>query len=159
MGWHDAAVHGVGFEDDGESTRLLLDVDYILRWVEPEPPSVYYSFFIAPATLVFENVDRLEADMTPANAGERTLLLIADIQRGEPESESDRTSGVRPWVISGHNFGCSFVASGFHQHLRRAPVHVNGSQRLSSRERGGRLRPAGGTASVGRTIAWASVHE
>jgi hypothetical protein len=55
MGWHDNAVHAISFADD-ESSRLLLDLDYILRWLQPEPPKKNFSFLIAPATLIFENV-------------------------------------------------------------------------------------------------------
>ena len=36
MGWHDATVHAIGFdEDELWSERLLLDLDYIVEWIEP----------------------------------------------------------------------------------------------------------------------------
>src|SRR5947209_5626308 len=53
MSWHDATVHGIGFdEDELWAERLLLDLDYIVSWVKPTPPDEHYSFLVAPATLV-----------------------------------------------------------------------------------------------------------
>src|SRR6266550_2747235 len=103
MGWHDATVHAIGFDQDEESARLLFDIDYIVRWIDPVPPSEYYSFLIAPATLVFENVWNVEAEVTTQNAGERTLLVVADLDRGEPQNEWERNLGLRQWTIHGHN--------------------------------------------------------
>jgi hypothetical protein len=41
MGWHDCRIHAVSVaehEDDTlPPTRLLLDLDYIVRWVDPAP--------------------------------------------------------------------------------------------------------------------------
>jgi hypothetical protein len=41
----------VAVEDDGWS-RLLLDLDFIVTVVHPEPPKRVLSFWVAPATLV-----------------------------------------------------------------------------------------------------------
>lgn len=58
MGWHDCRIRAVSiteYEDDTvPPTRLLLDLDYIVRWVDPVPPEKHFTFWIAPATLVFE---------------------------------------------------------------------------------------------------------
>src|SRR5690348_9572503 len=38
MGWHDASVHAIAFheEEHGAQDALLLDLDYIVRWLDPE---------------------------------------------------------------------------------------------------------------------------
>ncbi|WP_343967083.1 hypothetical protein [Kribbella koreensis] len=48
MGWHDCRVHAVSigeYEDDAlPPARLLLDLDYIVRWVEPERSERHFTF-------------------------------------------------------------------------------------------------------------------
>lgn len=56
MWWHDATVHALAFEESDDQAALLINLDYIVRWIEPQPPSRNSSFLVAPATLVFENV-------------------------------------------------------------------------------------------------------
>ena len=133
MGWHDATIHAVGFQHEGDSAQLLLDLDYIIRWIEPAPPTEHYSFLIAPATLVFENVWDVEGDIT----AERTLLVIADLERTGPEDDRQENLGLQRWTVHGHNLALSFLASGFRQHIRRAATHVTHAQRLRGDERGG----------------------
>jgi hypothetical protein len=137
MGWHDAVVHALGFQHEDDAAHLLLDLDYIFRWIDPQPPSEYYSFLIAPATLVFEDVWDLEGDLTAENAGERTQLVIADLRRGEPEDAKQASLGLRRWTIDGHNFELTFLASGYRQHIRQKPIHVVDAQRLTTTQRGG----------------------
>ena len=33
MGWHDARVHAIAFHEDEDNAELLLDLDYIVRWI------------------------------------------------------------------------------------------------------------------------------
>src|SRR5439155_21640447 len=56
MNWHDATVHGIAFREEAGGADLLLDIDYIARWIEPVPPSEYFTFLVGPATLVFRDV-------------------------------------------------------------------------------------------------------
>jgi hypothetical protein len=132
MGWHDATVHALAFEETDDRAALLFDLDYIVRWLEPRPPSQYFSFFVAPATLVFENVWSLSGDVS----AQRTLLEIADVHRLEAETDRQRAAGVSRWRIEGQDFELRFFAAGFHQHLRALP-RQSASQRLSLDERGG----------------------
>ncbi len=47
MGWHDNAIHAVAVEQLPDNPgRLLLDLDYIVEWVAPEPPAKTLSFWI-----------------------------------------------------------------------------------------------------------------
>jgi hypothetical protein len=133
MGWHDSTVHAIAFHEDDEDAELLLDIDYIVRWIDPQPPSEYFTFLVAPATLVFENVWSLEGDL----GAQRTLLEINNILRREPENERHRNAGVQPWTIEGIYFEeLGFLASGFRQHFRARPIET-ASQRLGLGERGG----------------------
>jgi hypothetical protein len=132
MGWHDATVHAIGFdEDELWAERLLLDLDYIVKWIEPAVPEENFSFLVAPATLVFEGVGVVEAELQPS----RLPLTIDDIHR---ELESQQApDAVSKWVIDGHDFDLRFSARGFHQHFRRAPINAGRSQRLTLLQRGG----------------------
>jgi hypothetical protein len=134
VGWHDARVHAIAFHEDEQDAELLLDLDYIVRWIDPEPPAEYFSFLIAPATLVFEKVWHLDGEL---GAAERTLLQIQGIERRDPDNDRQREMGLHMWVVEwsqGH--GLTLLASGFRQHFRRRPVRVEG-QWLELDERGG----------------------
>ena len=55
MGWHDNKIHAMAVEPGPDYPgRLLLDLDYIIEWVAPEPPARDLSSWICPATLVFD---------------------------------------------------------------------------------------------------------
>jgi hypothetical protein len=141
MGWHDATVHAIAFqedalraEEDERDAELLLDLDYIVRWIHPEPSSECFSFLVAPATLVFESVWHFDGDIGTAS---RTLLQILNIHRREPENDRQREMGLRPWLIEwsqGHEM--TLLASGYRQHFRHRPVRLEG-QWLELNERGG----------------------
>jgi hypothetical protein len=133
MGWHDATVHAIGFdEDELWAERLLLDLDYIVDWIPPAPPD-NFTFLLAAATLVFEGVGTVEGELSPP----RLLVEIDEIRCLEPINERDRAANIRPWVIDGHDFELRFEASGFRQHFRMRPVNAGKSQRLTLDQRGG----------------------
>ena len=54
MVWHDCFLYAMAFPPN--SFELLLDIDYIFKWVEPEEQDQPFKFWVAPVTLVFENV-------------------------------------------------------------------------------------------------------
>jgi hypothetical protein len=133
-GWHDAIVHAIAFHEDEQEAELLLDLDYIVRWIDPEPTAEYFSFLVAPATLVFENVWHLDGELGTAS---RTLLRILNIERREPENDRQREMGLQLWVIQwSQAHELTLVASGFRQHFRRRAVQT-GIQSLELDERGG----------------------
>jgi hypothetical protein len=69
MGWHDVHVHAVAFRP--QIFELWLDMDYIFRWVDPHDGETHYSFWVAPATLVFENVYDLKFDIESHDGNRR----------------------------------------------------------------------------------------
>lgn len=132
MGWHDVRIHGLYVErTDAVLPRLLFDLDYVVRWVRPTPPETYFSFWLSPATLVFEDVWDLEGDLDFTGLG--VDLEIDALHRLTPEG---RWPDQPLWHIEGHAFDLRFRASGYRQYLRQPPRH---SPRLvlGHAERGG----------------------
>jgi hypothetical protein len=84
MGWHDCRVHAVSvgeYEDDTlPPARLLLDLDYIVRWVEPAQRDSPFTFWITPATLVFEQAWNITGRLGPLHE----VMEIADLHRLDP---------------------------------------------------------------------------
>ncbi|MGW5355352.1 hypothetical protein ACWERV_33145 [Streptomyces sp. NPDC004031] len=133
MGWHDATVHGLCVQPsatDGPLPRLLLDIDYIVRWVHPVAPRTHFTFWIAPSTLVFDDVWDVEGDLDLK--GMALSLDIDHIRRSAPQ---DSPGGPR-WHVEGHSFDLTFRSTGFHQYVRRTPRHAQ-RLTLSPSERGG----------------------
>lgn len=54
MQWHDARIYAIAFSP--QAFELIFDIDYIFQWVQPELNDNRFMFWVAPATLVFENV-------------------------------------------------------------------------------------------------------
>lgn len=128
MGWHDATIHGVYLQQtDAVLPRLLLDLDYIVRWVHPLPPEEYFSFWLSPATLAFEDVWDLEGDLAGAD------LQIDTLHRLAPD---DGREDLPLWHIEGHAFDLKFRASSYRQYFRRPP-RLNSRLMLSPTARGG----------------------
>ncbi|WP_327675115.1 hypothetical protein [Kitasatospora sp. NBC_00458] len=131
MGWHDATVHGLYLQPTDLLPRLLLDLDYVVRWVHPERRSKSFSFWVAPVTLVFEEVWDLTGGLD-LTSGIPTLE-IADLHRLTPD---DGREEYPLWHVEGHEFDLRFRSDGFRQYFRQAPRHVPGPE-LSPTERGG----------------------
>jgi hypothetical protein len=133
MGWHDALVHAFSFQPG--DWELLMDLDYILQWVDPAPGEGGYRFWSAPATLVFADVADLRIELEPFPAFE-----LADISRSDPQASDtreDTPSSVHwLWTLDFHNGRVTFRSTGFTQSFRRPPV-FNSSQSLTLEERGG----------------------
>lgn len=129
MGWHDNVVHAIAFEPAiPYPGRVLLDIDYIIEWVHPVHPERTFSFWICPATLVFDKAWNLTSDI--ALQGSFTLSLDA-IDRTGPDKH-----GAYEWTLDGHEFTLTLHSPGYTQHLRRPPI-LSREQRLTPSERGG----------------------
>ena len=61
MGWHDSQIYAFAFLS--ETNEFVLDVDYILRWVQPASDETHFKFWVSPATLVFENAYDVKVDL------------------------------------------------------------------------------------------------
>jgi hypothetical protein len=132
MGWHDCRVHAMSIGEYADDTlppaRMLLDLDYIVQWVQPTGRDRHFTFWIAPATLVFERAWDIDGRLGPLHEG----MEIADVHRlDSPDSNPEPL-----WHIEGRNFEYRLRALGYTQHLRLPPQHVP-RQALTSAERAG----------------------
>jgi len=133
MGWHDVTIHALTFAP--EANEIILDIDYIFAWVEPEPPSAGYTFWVSPATLVFRNVHELEA-----NFGDPLGLEIAGITREGARVPKNAAYIEDPkewtWTIDLVQGEFGFSSVGFSQFTRREPEKLS-AQCFSLEARGG----------------------
>lgn len=130
MGWHDCWIHAYAALPD--TSELVFDIDYILKWEEPAPPDPNFTFWIAPATLVFADawLERFELE------GGEGLLELSDLRREPVQHGTQRLTPAWRWTLDGHNGAVTLLASGFQQFMRRSPTHSK-AQVLQAVERGG----------------------
>lgn len=134
MGWHDSHIHAISF---GEGFQFKLDIDYIFEWVHPKVNETYFNFWIAPCTLVFENVWDLRLDILISSDIE---LEIDDLRR-ENAREARNAAYIEKkteydWTIETHQGDITFKSVGYIQYVRMRPV-LTSSQVLLSEVRGG----------------------
>ncbi|WP_416191653.1 hypothetical protein [Neisseria sp. CCUG12390] len=128
MGWHDARIYGFVFHPADEyRTDLIFDIDYILEWVNPMPPEEYFSFWVSPCTLKFENIYNLQIEIDQYGTN---LPAIEDVELVSVEN------GIYQWNIELSEGYISFKSSGFKQFVRNQPVLIR-RQFLSREERNG----------------------
>ena len=98
LGWHDCTIHDLGLDQDGEyQGDLLLDLDYIVEWIEA--PKNSFRFRVAPALLRFQNVDKLRIQTLLAF---KQPLEIDSIDRGPPEDKA--FPDHYHWTITIHSY-------------------------------------------------------
>lgn len=78
MGWHDSNIYRMALNSD-----LVLDIDYILKWNQPDLEGMPFTFWIAPATLVFKNITDLKFDI---DLGFDDSFEIDDVKRVQSET-------------------------------------------------------------------------
>ena len=106
MGWHDCLIYKMRVSGD-----LVLDIDYILQWNQPDVEGLPFTFWIAPATLVFKQVKNLvmEIDTTFMEAYE-----VEDIEKRVTDT------GIS-WTIITHRGYIEFTSEGYEQFIRQEP--------------------------------------
>lgn len=136
MGWHDANIYGMIIEKGEEPWQgnLIFDIDYIFEWIHPVPPQEYFSFWVAPCTLMFKEVYDVKIDID-YRGGAFDLLEISDL---DLISKYEQETGViiYEWEMGLQEGDIRFKSLGFEQIVRKSPVYTN-SQVLSLEERGG----------------------
>jgi hypothetical protein len=132
MGWHDVHIHAIAFST--ETHEILMDIDYMFAWVDPEAPDRHYTFWMAPCTLIFSNVHGFTANIEWGLG-----LEISDVSREDIESpqNADHIKEDKEWKSE---FDCqegalSFHSVGFVQITRRPPKRAK-SQFFRWDERG-----------------------
>ena len=131
MGWHDCRIHGFAF---GDNYRLLLDIDYIFAWVNPCMGEVYYSFWVSPCTLVFENVFDLNIH---AEDMSMEILSLTREDAGKPlNAEFIGRDQQWKWLFECTAGEIELTAVGYTQYVRAQPKHIS-EQHFALEERGG----------------------
>jgi hypothetical protein len=131
MGWHDSLVHAISF---GRNDQLVLDIDYIFEWVHPKEGETNFKFWIAPCTLIFEDVYNIAFDLEVSVPQD---LAIDDIVKSESKVVlGDQLTEHSSWTIETLNGDISFNATGYKQYVRRQPQLVD-AQELDMSSRGG----------------------
>ena len=80
MGWHDATIYGIRLDQN-----LNLDIDYIFKWNQPEVEGFQFTFYVAPCTLVFKDIQEMKFEISqePYRNNE-----ISDIEREVRDGKS-----------------------------------------------------------------------
>jgi hypothetical protein len=106
MGWHDCNIYKIGLTND-----LVFDIDYILKWNKPDIEGLAFTFWVAPATLVFKNVINLHFDI---DLGFHDTIEIDDIEKEEIEH------GTK-WHVITQQGDFEFMCDGYKQFIRQEP--------------------------------------
>jgi len=146
MGWHDCPIHAIAFDSDDikiennlilSAGSLVFDIDYIFKWIHPEKEDGCYSFWIAPCTLMFKNVDTVEINL---NTGSM-IVEEQDIEEIIWTKEKRERTGYptyiqNNWKIKLFSGFIGFSAENYIQTVKGKPV-LTTAQRLTNEERGG----------------------
>jgi len=106
MGWHDGSIYKIRLTQD-----LELDIDYILQWNKPDIDGLPFTFWIAPATLVFKSVRNLTLDFVIRF---ESSFEIEDIERVKNAKEY-------VWTIITRQGDIQFNCEGYEQFIRQQP--------------------------------------
>jgi hypothetical protein len=106
MGWHDCRIYKMHV-----SKNLELDIDYIFKWNEPELDGIPFTFWVAPATLIFKEIKNLTIELDTAF---EDAVEIQDIEREKINDEMH-------WSINTHQGDFKFVSNEYEQFIRQQP--------------------------------------
>ncbi|MEX6690889.1 hypothetical protein QTN47_25495 [Danxiaibacter flavus] len=118
MGWHDNQIYKMRLTDD-----LEMDIDYIVKWNQPDLEGLPFTFWVAPATLVFKNIRNLRFEFS---IGFENSFEIEDIIRANKNQ----------WTVITRQGDIQFASEGFVQFIRQDPSFQFG-QTISYVERYG----------------------
>ncbi|MBI0401369.1 hypothetical protein [Cyclobacterium marinum] len=121
MGWHDCRIYKIRLTE-----KLELDIDYILQWNKPDIEGLPFTFWVAPATLVFKNINNIQIEIDTAFD---EAVEIEDIELNKSDNKIQ-------WTIITLQGDIEFTADGFTQWIRQEPFFQFG-QTISYIERCG----------------------
>ena len=129
--FHDSPIYAIGF--DKSASELLLDIDLIFEWVKEQDN--YYSFLLAPCTIVFKNVWDIEMDISM-----NMDMIIDNIVRENPTAPRNinylpENAHEFDWKIELLQGEISFKSIGFDFYQRKEKTQKK-TQSLSFDERG-----------------------
>lgn len=121
MGWHDNQIYKVSMKED-----LVLDIDYILQWNQPDLEGLPFTFWVAPATLAFKKIKNLTFNFDTLF---EDSFIIENIERPTGENENQ-------WIIITQHGDFQFTCEGYEQFIRQEPFFEFG-QTISYSKRNG----------------------
>jgi hypothetical protein len=104
MSWHDVTIYQIAM-----TGNLEFDIDYIFKWNEPEVKGFWYTFWVAPCTMVFKQIRELRFDIDVVRTDGYQIDYI--------EKDSDR------WSIITQNGEISFISEGYEMFVRQQPTY------------------------------------
>ena len=118
LGFHDCHVSGVRW--DPERFEVVLEMGYILSWIQPAPDEERYRFWVAPAELRFLNVSDLHLELSWPG-----LVLDCSIQDLHRQEERLTPNGSTEWFwdleLSEPDGSISLWATDFHLRIHDQP--------------------------------------
>ncbi len=134
MGWHDARIYAFAIEKnyDEFTADLVFDIDYIFSWVHPVDPEKYFSFWVAPCTLIFKEAFNLTMNIETGLT--EFEFEISDLHM---KTKNETENGIiYEWDLELQQGNISFKSKGFEQIVRKNPIYVK-QQVLEMENRGG----------------------
>lgn len=130
MGWHDSRVWAMVAAE--EFFEFAMDLDYIFKWVHPEPGETYFKFWVAPVTMVFENAHDISIEIESGQGG----IEVADLHREEPKPTPNGALTDYLYRFECQEGEISLRATGYRLYVRLEPRLMQ-RQCFSLAERGG----------------------
>ena len=132
MQWHDNKIYAIGFGLN--ENELAFDIDYILKWINPEHNENNFKFIVVPATLIFRNVYDVNISLS------LTDLVIDDLYKNNPVQPKNGNYICEQfeyeWTIETTNGEITFKSVGYNQYARQVPKLIT-TQSFNLSERGG----------------------
>ncbi len=130
--WYNCQVRALAFSP--ESKEFILDVDYIFQWIDPTPTNEFYSFLMAPCTIVFQNAFDLQFEIG-SYVGGLTLDTLCKTEVTDRRRVNKNYEGA----IWQRELECvegsiAFLASGYTAYAREATAIVSNMKHGKSRE-------------------------
>jgi hypothetical protein len=120
MSWHDNHVHSFRVtEGDHGAGRLILDIDYIIGWLQEAGET---RFRIIPATLTFLEVTNLKLRIDYATPTAGLMPFSIDSLQRITEERERYVAQIWKMPISWPDGEISFEATGFEQIGRGLPL-------------------------------------
>lgn len=112
--------------------NLLLDIDYIFQWIHPVPPDQYFTFWVAPCTLIFKDAFDLQIDLN--TAGRNLDLEIDDLHLISKQEYNNKV--FYEWHVELQQGDIRLKSYGLEQIVRNKQVYVK-SQTIPLDQHGG----------------------
>ena len=130
MGWHDSRVWAMVAHEG--TFEFAMDLDYIFKWVHPQPGETSFKFWVAPVTMVFENAHDVSIDIESDQGG----IEVADLHREEPKHAQNGALIDYLYRFECQEGEISLRTTGYRMYVRSVPRLMQG-QRFSLDVRGG----------------------